>query len=103
MWLVEGELMRPVLERPDEGTPWHSMQYQSLPEVWVQNSSLEIAWSHVLDGDRPSIAGGRIAPFFTEGHEGFSIDYPEDLERAERLLRHGAAPGELLGSGLDLP
>lgn len=96
MWRVEGELMRPVLERPGAGTPWHSMQHGSLPEVWVQNSSLEIAWRHVLDGE-PSIAGERVAPFFTEGAEGFSIDYPEDLERAERLLASGEAelPGVL--------
>jgi CMP-N,N'-diacetyllegionaminic acid synthase len=85
MWRVEGDLMRPVMERPDPGTPWHSMQTQSLPQVWAQNSSLEIAWSRVLEGDTPTISGERVAPFFTEGDEGFSIDYPEDFERAERL------------------
>jgi CMP-N,N'-diacetyllegionaminic acid synthase len=91
MWRIEGELMRPVLERPDEGTSWHSMQTQSLPEVWAQDSSLEMAWRRVLEGERPSIAGERIAPFFTEGAEGLSIDYPEDFERAELLLGRGAA------------
>jgi CMP-N,N'-diacetyllegionaminic acid synthase len=91
MWRIEGELIRPVLERPDPGTPWHSMQFQVLPEVWVQNSSLEFAWRHVLEGDRPTISGERVAPFFTEDAEGFSIDYPEDFDRAERLLAEGAA------------
>lgn len=90
MWALDGDLMRPVLERPDPGTPWHSMQYQSLPPVYRQNSSLEIAWRRVLEGE-PSIAGERVAPFFTEGEEGFSIDYPEDLERAERLAAGGEA------------
>lgn len=90
MWVVEGELMRPVLERPDPGTPWHSMQYQSLPAVYQQNSSLEIAWRRVLEGE-PSIAGERVAPFFTEAEEGFSIDYPADLERAEQLAAGGEA------------
>ena len=85
MWVLEGDLMRPFAERADPGTPWHSMQYASLPPVYVQNSSLEIAWRRVLDGPRPSIAGERVAPFLTEGLEGFSIDYPEDVERAERL------------------
>lgn len=91
MWRIDGDLMRPVLERPDEGTPWHSMQFQTLPEVWAQNSSLEIAWSRVLEGERPSISGERIAPFFTEGAEGFSVDYPEDFEEAERLLASSRA------------
>ena len=67
------------------------MQYQALPEVYVQNSSLEIAWSHVLDGQSPTISGERVAPFFTEGVEGFSIDYPEDVARAEAIVRAGAA------------
>jgi CMP-N,N'-diacetyllegionaminic acid synthase len=90
MWTLEGDLMQPVFERPDPGTPWHSMQYQALPRVYVQNSSLEIAWRSVLDGE-PSIAGMRVAPFFTEGFEGFSIDYPDDVERAELLVARGAA------------
>jgi CMP-N,N'-diacetyllegionaminic acid synthase len=90
MWTLDGDLLRPILERPDSGTPWHSMQYQSLPPVYQQNSSLEIAWRRVLDGE-PSIAGERIAPFFTDAEEGFSIDYPEDLERAARLVGSGDA------------
>jgi CMP-N-acetylneuraminic acid synthetase len=90
MWVMEDDLMRPLLEQPAEGTPYHSHQYQSLPRVFVQNSSLEIAWTRVLADDR-SIAGRRVAPFLTEGLEGFTIDYPEDLERAERLVASGEA------------
>lgn len=91
MWLLEGELMRPLLPQPSEGTPTYSSQTKSLPPVYVQNSSLEIAWTRVLRGARPEIGGERIAPFFTEGAEGFSIDYPDDLDRAAALLASGAA------------
>jgi len=90
MWVLEGDLMRPFVDQPGEGVPYHSMQYQALPQIYAQNSSLELAWSHVLEGD-PSIAGTRVAPFLTEGAEGFSIDYPDDLERAERLVANGEA------------
>jgi len=90
MWVVEDDLMSPLLEQPVGQTPYHSSQYQALPRVYVQNSSLEIAWTHVLHQDG-SIAGRTIAPFFTEGAEGFSIDYPEDFEQAERLLATGEA------------
>jgi N-acylneuraminate cytidylyltransferase len=90
MWVLENDLMRPLLDQPDHGVPYHSMQYQALPKVYVQNSSLEIAWSRVLGGE-PSIAGRRVAPFLTAGVEGFSIDYPEDVERAERLIARGEA------------
>jgi CMP-N,N'-diacetyllegionaminic acid synthase len=91
MWILDGDLMRPLLDQPAEGVPYHSMQYQALPRIYAQNSSLELAWSRVLEGDEPSIAGERVAPFLTEGNEGLTIDYPDDFERAERLAASGAA------------
>jgi CMP-N,N'-diacetyllegionaminic acid synthase len=91
MWVLHGELMCPVLPQPASGTPTYSSQTKVLPPVYLQNSSLEIAWTHVLRGERPEIAGGRIAPFFTEGAEGFSIDYPDDVGQVEALLASGAA------------
>jgi N-acylneuraminate cytidylyltransferase len=89
MWVLEGDLMRPLLPQPASGTPYHSSQYQSLPPVYVQNSSLEIAWTRILD--EREIAGSRVAPFFTEGAEGFSVDYPGDVETAERWVAEGIA------------
>lgn len=89
MWVVEGELMRPLLPQPD-GVPYHSRQYQALPEVYVQNSSLEIAWARVAT-EHGSIAGERVVPFMTEGFEGFSVDYQDDFDAAERALGDGRA------------
>lgn len=89
MWVLEGDLMRPLLDQP-EGVPYHSRQYQALPPVYVQDSSLEMAWMRAVRGD-DSIAGRRVAPFFTEGAEGFSIDYPEDWRRAEEMVADGRA------------
>jgi CMP-N,N'-diacetyllegionaminic acid synthase len=91
MWTLAGDLLEPLLPQPDGETPLHSRQYQALPKVYVQNSSLELAWSRVLDDVVPTISGRRVAPFFTEGAEGFSIDYPDDVERAERMLARGEA------------
>lgn len=89
MWVLDGDLMRPLLEQP-AGVPYHSSQYQALPEVYVQNSSLEIAWTRVAT-EGASIAGERVVPFFTESAEGFSIDYAGDIERAERMVERGEA------------
>jgi N-acylneuraminate cytidylyltransferase len=90
MWVMEGSLIRPLLPQPEGTTPYHSSQYQALPEVYVQNSSLEIAWTRVAT-EGGTIAGERVVPFFTEAAEGFSIDYPDDFHRAERLLATGQA------------
>ena len=86
MWTLAGDLMEPLQAQPAGETPLHSRQLKSLPLVYAQNSSLELAWSRVLRDPLPTISGSRVAPFLSEGDEGFSIDYPEDLERAERLL-----------------
>jgi N-acylneuraminate cytidylyltransferase len=90
MWVLENETIRPLLPQPEGQTPYHSSQYQSLPEVYVQNSSLEIAWTPVAT-DGGTIAGERLIPFLTEGWEGFTIDYPDDWERAERAVAAGEA------------
>ena len=41
---------------------------------------------------RPGTREGRVlAPFLTEGYEGFNVDDEEDWERAERLVEAGVA------------
>ena len=90
MWVVRGERMFPLLPLSPPDRPWHSSQYQALPEVYVQNASLEIAWTRVVREGR-TIAGEVLVPFFTEGLEGWDINYPEDFERAENLVAQGLA------------
>src|SRR3954452_9316413 len=89
MWVIDGELMKPLLDQPD-GVPYHSRQFKSLPQVYVQDSSIEIAWTSAIT-EQDSIAGERVAPFLTEGFEGFSIDYPDDWAEAEELIASGQA------------
>jgi N-acylneuraminate cytidylyltransferase len=91
MWVLEGKLMRPLLPQPEGEIPTHSRQTAALPSVHVQDSSLELAWTRLI-ADR-EIAGRRVVPFLTEGAEGFSIDYPDDWEAAERMA---AADPDLL-------
>ncbi len=91
MWVVDGHRMRPLLEQPEPRTqPWHSTPYQALPPVYVQNASLEIAWTRVVTETR-TIAGQVLVPFITEGYEGFDINDPHDWMIAERLLAEGTA------------
>ena len=90
MWVVRGNRMIPLMPLSPAGQPWHSSQYQSLPEVYVQNASLEIAWSRVVFDGR-TIAGNVQMPFFTEGLEGFDVNHPDDWHRAEEIARSGVA------------
>ncbi len=90
MWVVRGHRMVPLLPLSPAEQPWHSSQYQSLPEVYVQNASLEIAWSRVVFEGR-TIAGNVQMPFFTQGHEGFDVNHPADWRLAEEIIQSGQA------------
>jgi N-acylneuraminate cytidylyltransferase len=88
MWVVRGNRMIPLLPLSPPDQPWHSSQYQSLPEVYVQNASLEIAWIRVVTEQR-TIAGTVLMPFFTKEYEGFDVNNPHDWNLAEHLVASG--------------
>jgi CMP-N-acetylneuraminic acid synthetase len=91
MWLLadDGRTMAPLLDQSQLEVAWHAGQYQALPRVYVQNSALEIAWTRVVT-ESGTREGGVLAPFLTQGLEGFNVDDEEDWERAERLVATGA-------------
>lgn len=90
-WRGPGYPMEPLLPRTfADGTPWHSSPTQSLPRMYVQNSSLEMAWTETVERRR-TISGTKIVPFFTEGLEGFAIDDEDDWARAAALVEGGRA------------
>ena len=95
MWVVNGTRMTPLLQGPKD-QPWHSTPYQALPPVYVQNASLEIAWTRVVL-ERRTIAGDVLVPFITEGYEGFDINDPYDWMVAEQLLADGAVTLPIVG------
>ena len=92
MWTLaeDSRTMTPLLDQSQLEVAWHAGQYQALPRVYSQNSALEIAWTRVVS-ETGTREGRVLAPFFTEGHEGFNVDDEEDWERAERLVASGAA------------
>ena len=90
MWVVRGGRMLPLLPFGPAEQPWHSSQYPSLPEIFVQNASLEIAWTRVVT-EQHTIAGNTIMPFFTEEYEGFDVNSSYDWSLAEELVRRKEA------------
>ena len=69
-----------------DGIPWHSSQYSALPEIYIQNASLEICWTKTIF-NMGSISGTKIMPFLTSNYEGFDINNEEDFILAESLLK----------------
>ena len=88
MWRIRGNHLIPLLSVQPDGLDWFSSPTQALPEVWVQNASLEIAFSRcVFESD--SISGNRIAPFKTVFPEGIDINSEFDLARAKMVVDEG--------------
>jgi CMP-N,N'-diacetyllegionaminic acid synthase len=90
MWVVRDDRLFPLMPLTPAEAPWHSQQYAALPTVYVQNASLEIAWSRVVR-ESGTIAGSKLIPFFTERDEGIDINSVEDLWHANYLLGRGEA------------
>jgi CMP-N,N'-diacetyllegionaminic acid synthase len=90
MWVWRGNRLFPLLPLNPGEQPWHSSQYQALPAVYVQNASLEIAWTRVVSDTR-TIAGVNIVPFATEGYEGFDVNHEHEWQLAELLVGRGEA------------
>ena len=92
MWLLadDARTMRPLLDQSHLDVAWHAGQYQALPPVYAQNSALEIAWTRVVT-ETGTREGRVLAPFLTQGLEGFNVDDEDDWERAEALVASGRA------------
>jgi CMP-N,N'-diacetyllegionaminic acid synthase len=90
MWVIDGTRMRPFAPQGPGPAPYHSMQYAALPPVYVQNASLEIAWTRV-PLELGSIAGETLTPFLTERDEGFDVNRPRDWRLLEMALERGEA------------
>ena len=93
MWTCKGPgyPIVPLLDgsQPD-GTPYHSSPTQSCPPVWMQTSSLEMAYTTNVEV-YGNIHGRKVIPFICDDDTGFSIDTEDDFREAERLVASGAA------------
>jgi len=90
MWIVRGSTMLPFIPLSENGVPWHSSQYSSLPEVYIQNASLEIAYTKTIY-EKNSIAGDINIPFYTRNMEGFDINEEVDWDLAELYIQRQEA------------
>ena len=86
MWVRQAGSIVPLMPYAhDNGVAWHSSPTQSLPEVYVQNASLEMGLTHNIVTCN-SLTGRSVAPFLTGGYEGFDINTEDDWQRAVHLL-----------------
>jgi len=92
MWNVTGNRMTPFIQQTINGVSWHSSQYASLPTVYVQDASLEIARTSAVSQFN-SISGEIIIPFISNDKEGFDINTEDDWVLCEHYVQQN--PGIL--------
>lgn len=85
MWVLNEDRIYPLLPFKINEQPWHSTQFAALPQIFVQNASLEIASVEAVLKYK-NISGYSVSPFITQGEEGFDINDEFDWWKAEKLL-----------------
>ena len=86
MWTQNNKYLFPLIKKKVSNQPSYNSQYKTLPEVFIQNASIEISKTSVLKKYK-TITGKKIIPYFNKKFEAFDINYPLDLEFAEYLVK----------------
>ena len=88
MWkrMPDGQIVPVLLQPPVE---WHDSPYQSLPDVYIQNASMEMSMASVAMSG--SISGTKVYGYLATGEAGFDLNYPYDWQAAEAKIFLGEA------------
>ena len=82
MWVKEGEYLKPFVKTTDQNS--HTLSYQSLPEVYIQNASIYITKPATIL-QKKSPVGDVVVPFIMDEFESVDVNTPLDFEFAEWL------------------
>ena len=96
MWNINDDKLEELITNLEynKSTSMHAGQYQDLPKVYIQTSSLEIArTSSVIKYQTRE--GKNIMPLVCSGINAFAIDYEIDFFIAEQYLKGNIQPNQL--------
>ena len=85
MWKEKNNFIFPLMKNKILNQPSYNSQYKSLPTILVQNASLEISKTSILNKYK-TITGKKIVPYFNNKFESYDINYEIDLEFAKLLV-----------------
>lgn len=90
MWVTEGEFLQPFVKTADQNS--HTLSYQLLPTVYIQNASIYITKPSTIR-EKKSPTGDVIIPFIMDEVESVDINTPLDFKLAELLIHEGKCVG----------
>ncbi|MDB3961739.1 acylneuraminate cytidylyltransferase family protein [Paracoccaceae bacterium] len=86
MWTQSNGFIQPLFPFKNGEVPWHSSQSNTLPDIYTQTASMEMAWVSTLNV-YSSISGINILGFETPELEAFDINTMFDLTYASILCK----------------
>lgn len=87
MWMLKSKMLAPLQKYKINGQPSYNNQFKVLPDVYVQNASLEISKSNVINKYK-TITGKYIIPYFSNDTEAIDINYNEDISKIKLLIKN---------------
>ena len=79
MWTISKQnRLQELIRQNHLKIKYHEMQYQSLPEVYIQTSSFEVIKVKSIKKYK-NRAGNKVLPYKLEKLDGMAIDYEEDF------------------------
>lgn len=83
MWMRKYDYIRPFV--PSHNSETHTLPYQQLPEVYIQNASIYIIRPETII-EKKSPVGDHVIPFVMNEYESIDINNPIDFEFAQYLM-----------------
>jgi N-acylneuraminate cytidylyltransferase len=84
MWVTESQYLQPFVKTTDQNS--HTLSYQLLPTVYIQNASIYITRPRTIF-EKGSPTGDVIIPFIMDELESVDINTPLDFKFAELLIK----------------
>lgn len=84
MWELAGKYLKPFVKDKDNNV--HTLSYQLLPEVFIQNASIYITKPATILQKKSSV-GDVVVPFIMDEFESVDVNTPLDFEFAEWLMQ----------------
>jgi CMP-N-acetylneuraminic acid synthetase len=84
MWVQEVGYLKPFVNTADQNS--HTLSYQLLPEVYIQNASIYITKPATIL-QKKSPVGDIVIPFIMDEFESVDVNTPLDFEFAEWLMQ----------------
>jgi len=88
MWVIEGNRLRSFVPPDRKPKDAHSLPYQVLPKVYIQNACIDVIRPANI-WEKRSVTGDEILPFVMDELESFDINTELDFLVAEEIMRRG--------------